>query len=72
MKFVGPPPHDFFRRAGLVAVMLAVAISAGLRPQAADASMTINIALGFVLLFWYIRELTRCCSAGQRRDALPL
>src|SRR6202171_1205739 len=56
IKFVGPPPHDFFRRAGLVALMLAVAIYAGIRPQDSTVSMTIDIVLGFVLLFWYVRE----------------
>jgi len=56
IKFIGPPPHDVFRRAGLVAVMVAVALFAGIRPQAAAMSMTIDIALGFVLLFWYVRE----------------
>jgi hypothetical protein len=56
IKFIGPPPHDVFRRAGLVALMLAVAIFAGIRPQAATASMAIDIVLGFVLLFWYVRE----------------
>jgi len=56
IKFVGPPPHDFLRRAGLVALMLAVAIYAGLRPQASTVPMTIDIVLGFVLLFWYVRE----------------
>jgi hypothetical protein len=56
IKFVGPPPHDFFRRAGLVAVMIAVAIYGGMRPQAAAMSMGIDIALGFVLLFWYVPE----------------
>jgi hypothetical protein len=56
IKFVGPPPHDFFRRLGLVAVMIAVAVSAGRWPQAATTAMTIDIVLGFVLLFWYVRE----------------
>ena len=56
IKFVGPPPHHFFRRAGLVAVMLAVALYAGMRPQASTMSMRIDIVLGFVLLFWYVRE----------------
>jgi hypothetical protein len=56
IKFVGPPPHDFFRRAGLVAVMIAVALYGGMRPQAATMSMTIDIVLGFVLLFWYVPE----------------
>ena len=50
------PPHDFFRRLGLVSVMIAVAVYAGLRPRAASVAMTINIVLGFVLLFWYVRE----------------
>jgi hypothetical protein len=56
LKFVGPPPHDFFRRLGLVAVMIAVALYADVRPQASAASMRINIVLGSVLLFWYVRE----------------
>lgn len=56
IKFVGPPPHDFFRRAGLVAVMIAVALYAEVRPQASTRAMTIDIVLGFVLLFWYVRE----------------
>jgi len=56
IKFVGPPPHDFFRRAGLVAVMIAVALYGGLRPTASTISMTIDIVFGFVLLFWYVRE----------------
>ena len=56
IKFVGPPPHDFFRRLGLVAFMLAVALYGGIRPQASTMMMTIDIVLGFVLLFWYVRE----------------
>ena len=56
IKFVGPPPHDFFRRAGIVAFMLVVAAYAALRPQASTLTMTIDIVLGFVLLFWYVRE----------------
>jgi hypothetical protein len=56
IKFVGPPPHDFFRRAGLVAVMIAVALYGGMRPQAATMAMRADIVLGFVLLFWYVRE----------------
>jgi hypothetical protein len=56
IKFVGPPPHDFFPRAGLVAVMIAVTLYGGMRPQAATMSMMADIVLGFVLLFWYVRE----------------
>jgi hypothetical protein len=36
--------------------MLGVAVYAGLRPQAWAMSMRIDIVLGFVLLFWYVRE----------------
>jgi hypothetical protein len=56
LKFVGPPPRDFFPRIGLVAAMLLVALYSGMRPQHSPASMTIDIALGAVLLFWYVRE----------------
>ncbi|HKB13185.1 MAG TPA: hypothetical protein VKD69_21120 [Vicinamibacterales bacterium] len=58
MKFIGPPPHGFIPRAALAFVMLAIAIaSASMR--AADtvaALLTLEIALGFVLLTWYVRE----------------
>jgi hypothetical protein len=53
LKFVGPPPHDFFPRIGLVAAMLAVTLYAGTRSQ---ASLVIDIALGAVLLLWYAKE----------------
>lgn len=56
LKFIGPPPHDFFRRIGLVAAMLLVALYSGVRPQDWVPSTGIDIALGFVLLFWYVRE----------------
>jgi hypothetical protein len=56
IKFVGPPPHDFFPRISLVGAMLLVALYSGVRPQAGRTAMTINIAIGFVLLFWYARE----------------
>jgi hypothetical protein len=56
IKFVGPPPHDFFPRVGVAGAMLLVALYSGVRPQAARTAMTINIVLGFVLLFWYARE----------------
>lgn len=56
IKFVGPPPRDFFPRLGLVFLMLAVALFGGFRPEASAISMTVDIVLGFVLLFWYVRE----------------
>jgi uncharacterized membrane protein len=88
MKLVGPPPHQFFQRASLVVVMLALALYSGVPltreiaqvqsqvsgpmnqlpkddarrarfdrlHQTSTALMTINMALGLVLLFWYVRE----------------
>jgi hypothetical protein len=56
MKFVGPPPHDFFPRAGIVALMLALLAAAALHRLTTPAVLTINTVLGFVLLAWYVRE----------------
>jgi hypothetical protein len=88
MKFVGPPPHAFVVRAGIVFVMLLVALYSGvpvtrelehLQSQVSgpvsrlphdDARrlrfdqlhrrstmlMTLNMGLGLVLLYWYVRE----------------
>jgi hypothetical protein len=53
LKFVGPPPHDVFPRLGLVAAMLLVAMYSSIQPR---VSVLIDIVLGFVLLFWYVRE----------------
>jgi hypothetical protein len=56
MKFVGPPPHGFIPRAALTAVMvLLVGVSAMYRTLAAQL-IAIDLALGLVLLFWYVRE----------------
>jgi len=54
MKFVGPPPHAFAPRLALVVLMLAVAAATGARARV--TAMTLNLALGAVLLFWYVRE----------------
>jgi len=59
MKFVGPPPHGFIPRAAIAFVMLAIAIvSAFTRVSAETASalLAVEIALGFALLTWYVRE----------------
>ena len=56
LKFVGPPPHDFLPRIGLVAAMILVALYPRTQPQALSLAMTVDIALGSVLLFWYARE----------------
>jgi hypothetical protein len=56
MKFVGPPPHAFVPRAALTALMLLVlGLSAVLR-SASSLLLEINLVLGLVLLFWYVRE----------------
>jgi uncharacterized protein DUF4149 len=88
MKFIGPPPYAFPIRAGLVALMLAVDLYAGI-PVAREIAqiqsavsgpmnalpdadprrvrfnqlhttsttlMTVNMALGLVLLAFYVRE----------------
>jgi len=56
LKFVGPPPAGYIPRLALVAVMLAVATSAGAMRESSPVPMTIDMALGFALLFWYVRE----------------
>jgi len=58
MKFVGPPPAGFVPRAAIAVAMLAVAAAAAFARAVETAAMlvTLNIALGFVLLMWYVRE----------------
>ena len=56
LKFVGPPPADFFPRVGLVVVMLAIAVYVSFMRPASMAPAMINTALGLVLLSWYVRE----------------
>jgi len=88
MKLVGPPPRAFPIRAAIVAMMLAVAVYAGVPVSRQIATvqsqvtgpinqlpdsdprrvrfdrlhatstvlMTVNMILGIVLLYWYVRE----------------
>ena len=57
MKFVGPPPHGFVARVAVVALMLALVGAASVGGADTRALLTsVNIALGFVLLMWYVRE----------------
>jgi len=58
MKFVGPPPAGFIPRAAIAVAMIAVAAAAAFTRAVDTAAMllTLNIALGFVLLTWYVRE----------------
>jgi hypothetical protein len=54
LKFLGPPPHAFFSRAGIVALMLAVAVYGRYTGQ--SGPLVLDMALGVVLLAWYARE----------------
>jgi len=56
MKFVGPPPSAFKARAALTALMLLVAAGSAIYRTAATELLAINLALGLVLLFWYVKE----------------
>jgi hypothetical protein len=88
IKFIGPPPHGFIPRVGIVLVMLLIAVASGFPVtrelarvqaevsgpmdalpvtdprrvafdrlhQASTGMMAINMALGLVLLYWYVRE----------------
>jgi hypothetical protein len=57
-KFMGPPPPSFVPRAAIVFVMLAIAGSSVWLVSTGTAStlLAVNIALGFLLLYWYARE----------------
>ena len=56
MKFVGPPPHSFIPRVALTILMLVLLGLSALVPGASAALAAVNLTLGFVLLFWYVRE----------------
>ncbi|HEV8209708.1 MAG TPA: hypothetical protein VGP77_06285 [Vicinamibacterales bacterium] len=58
LKFMGPPPIAFVWRAGIALLMLALTLAAAfVAPrEASSVLLTTNIALGFVLLIWYVRE----------------
>jgi hypothetical protein len=56
MKFVGPPPAGFIPRAAITAGMLILAVIAATQHALAPTIVPVTMALGFVLLFWYVRE----------------
>ena len=56
MKFVGPPPAGFIPRATITAGMLILTVIAATQHALAPAIVPITMTLGFVLLFWYVRE----------------
>jgi hypothetical protein len=57
-KFLGPPPPAFFPRVAIVFVMLVIAAASAWLVATGMAAwlLTVNIGLGFVLLYWYTRE----------------
>jgi hypothetical protein len=56
IKFVGPPPRAFPVRAAIVFVMVALTLYAARIDPASVVLLGVNLALGFVLLYWYSRE----------------
>jgi hypothetical protein len=56
VKFVGPPPRGFIPRVALTVLMLVFLGVSAFIPAASAALAAANLALGFVLLFWYVRE----------------
>jgi hypothetical protein len=56
MKFVGPPPHGFIPRAAITVGMMILAVIAATQRALAPTILPITLTLGFVLLFWYVRE----------------
>ena len=58
LKFMGPPPRGFVVRLGVTVLMLAIAGAAAFAAprSAAPLLTTVELALGFVLLTWYVRE----------------
>lgn len=56
MKFVGPPPAAFIPRLAVATAMLAVAIYGGVVVFPSAIPRLADVALGFILLFWYVRE----------------
>jgi hypothetical protein len=61
MKFLGPPPPAFIPRVAIVFLMFGIAVASAtlvprITPDVAKVLSTINIGLGFALLFWYVRE----------------
>jgi hypothetical protein len=58
MKFMGPPPRAFVPRAAIAVLMLVIAFASALAAtgEFSTTLMVINIGLGLVLLYWYVRE----------------
>jgi hypothetical protein len=55
VKLMGPPPHGFPIRVGLVALIIAITALGHVWGRTIAAT-TVGAAIGFVLLSWYARE----------------
>ena len=55
LKLVGPPPRAFLARLGIIVVMIGLALYSGLYAFS-TALMAINVALGLILVGWYVHE----------------
>ena len=56
MKFVGPPPRAFIPRTAITVLMLVLVGASIVLRTAPVTLLAINLALGLVLLAWYVRE----------------
>jgi hypothetical protein len=57
LKFMGPPPAAFVLRAGIAILMLALLFAAAfVARDVSNLLLIVDIGLGLVLLFWYVRE----------------
>ena len=56
MKFVGPPPGGFIPRIAITVGMILLGVISVTQRSTAAALQPLAMALGFVLLFWYVRE----------------
>ena len=68
MKFIGPPPPAFFPRVALVlSCWRSPASRPGWRRAHGAVAAVVNMALGFVLLYWYAARVT-LTSLRSRTD----
>lgn len=56
IKFVGPPPRAFLIRAAIVGCMLILTALAALSRVPPAIAVRLNLALGVILLVWYVYE----------------
>ena len=59
MAILGPRPPAFAVRMGIITLMLAMSVYAGIKVESSTRLMTVNIAAALVLLYWEAREPSR-------------